>query len=293
MSSLIETIVRRPYRRSAVDESTQADIAEKVARAQEQCQPVKFSVPFGGYKLAHLPHSPHLNWAEVFWLNYLRDYAEPIAVSHPAGVVFSFSYMSGVLSFINGYPAAYQALYIDELRRLFSLASCDRIRFELMDIADLYGGAQQALEAAEQRYQSLQAHWPVSPEAETQKLASAARNITSTEPEDIRTAAMRCDAMESLEQRRRFNKFGEHIQLSNLRGSLSLHLGSAPGTVVQAWVGIGALLQGKGRIISLGQWQKSPLHEVSAAGLALPLSRHLLESISPEDWAGLSVIPVD
>ena len=292
MNCLIQTILRRPYRRTAVDESTLQDIAKKAAMAQEQGKPLKFSVPFGGYKHSKIPYSPHLNWAEVFWLDYLRSYAEPIVKLHPAGVIFSLSYMSGVLNFINNYPTAYQAIYIEELQRLCSLASCNNICFELVDIADFYGGAENALEAAEDRYQSFMTHWPVSGDAETHKLASAARNITSTDPSDIRTAAIRCDAMESLEKRRNFNKYGSHIQLSNLRSSLSLHIGSAPGTVVQPWVGIGALLQGKGRIISGSQWQRAPLREVAAANLVLPLTDYLQELIKPEDWSGLLGIPV-
>lgn len=292
MSKLVQAIVRRPYRRTAVDESTLQDIATKASLAQEQWKPLKFSVPFGGYKHINLPYSPHLNWAEVFWLDYLRSYAEPIAKLHPPGIVFSLSYMSGVLSFINGYSAAYQTLYIEELRRLCSLVSCGNICFELVDIADFYGGVQEALEAVEHRYQSFEVHWPVSKEAEAHKLASAARNITSTDSEEIRAAAMRCDAMESLEYRRNFNKYGVHIQLSNMRGSLSLHIGSTPGTVVQPWVGVGVLLQGKAKIISSSQWQNEPLREVVAAKLVLPLSNYLQKLIKPDDWSGLIVIAV-
>lgn len=293
LSKLIQTIIRKPYRRTAVDQSTLQDITIKVNAARKKCESLSFSVPFGGYKHSDLPCSPHLNWAEVFWLDYLRSYAEPIVKLHPPGVVFSLSYMSGVLAFINNYPAAYQTLYIAELQRLCSLASCSSIRFEIVDIADFYGGPEKALEAVERRYQSFMMHWPVSSDAKKHKLASAARNITSTDPDDICTAAMRCDAMESLEQRRRFNKYGHHIQLSHLRSSLSLHIGSASGTVVQPWVGVGILSQGKGRIISGGQWQSASLRNIEVSNLALPLSSYLQERIKSDDWSGLLSIPVD
>lgn len=97
LAAMFDLIVRRPFRRSAIDAAAGSDIRAKVAEFG-----VKFSVPFGGYKGRCLPWSPHLNWAEVFWFEYLRDYAQPMV--HLAGkeVEFVLTYLSGVLEFVNG-----------------------------------------------------------------------------------------------------------------------------------------------------------------------------------------------
>ena len=254
--SLVELITRKPFRRTAVDADTLEDIKRKASMAQSTASPLEFSLPFGGYKARDLPGGPHLNWAEVFWLEYLRRYATPLAEQHAPGVVISFSYVSGVLEFINGIPAAEQQSYLHELSQLLHILSCERIRFRLVDIADAYGGPQAALQATQALYQTLRDTWAPS-EGELQaRLSSARRNLLHNDEQTadaaaVRDAALKCAAMESLEQRRAFNKFGPRIQLSHMRGaSLSLHLGSCRSSVVQPWVGYGLLDNGIPRIVS-------------------------------------------
>ena len=254
LRTLHQLVVRRPFRRSRVDDETSQDIRNKLQRVTEEQGPISFSVPFGGYKAPQLLHSPHLNWAEVFWLDYLRSYAQPLADLYAGGVVFSFSYMSGVLAVINQIPETQQRCYINELQQLMSSASCNKIRFELVDLAEAFGGSANALQAVQQRYSEFLHYWPVSIEAEQQKLASAKRNLPvelQHNSEEVRKSAMLCDAMESLELRRQFNKFSHRIQLTHVRGgSLSVHMGSCRGSVMQPWVGYGIVDKGVHRIVS-------------------------------------------
>lgn len=252
--ALLKLIVRRPFRRSQADNATQADIIGKLSQSLRDQQPIKFSVPFGGYKHPQLPHSPAINLAETFWLNYLRSYAEPMVALYPAGVTFSFTYMSGVIEAINGISRADQATYLNQLAQLCQQLSCSQIRFELVDIADLMGGTEQATATLWKRYRLLEA---AGTEPVAKALASAERNLVDSEQQSPRTSALLCEAMESIPERRNFNKFGSHIQLSHQKASLSVHIGSCQTSVVQPWVGFGCYdSNGKPRIISVRQWQQ-------------------------------------
>ncbi|WP_200388263.1 NTP transferase domain-containing protein [Thiocapsa imhoffii] len=253
-------VLRRPFRRSSADIKTKLDIQRKLNFALRYQQPIKFSVPFGGYKHPKIPDSPALNLAETFWLEYLREYVEPIARYHAPGVEIALSYMSGVLDFINGIPAAHQRPYITELKEHIQHFCCARIHFQLVDIADYLGGTDQARQTLELHYQAMKL---AGKRPSDKAIASAARNVQfdlvvpeegSNYPLDIEDAALRCEAMESFPERRRFNKFGEHIQLSHQRGDRSVHIGSCRTSTVQPWVGIGVYDQEKPRILSLRQW---------------------------------------
>ncbi|WP_371347440.1 hypothetical protein [Ancylobacter sp. IITR112] len=273
---LAARIAARAWRRSGVDAETAADIRAKAAAAIAAGVPLGFAVPFGGYKGPRQPAAPHIDWAELFWIAHLRAYAETLAALHAPGVVISLSYFHGVLGGINRLPQSDQDRYIQGLRALLAHYSDARIRFELIDLSALFGGPAGAVAAIERRYDELRRSGAEPPGP---ALRSAARNVMHDHASEavIREAALRCLAMESLEERRRFNKFGPRIQITHIRGaSLSLHLGSCATSIHQPWVGTG-VLEGDGaggwrpRIVNGGAIQPGAWVEVA----------HKLQGLSP------------
>lgn len=248
-TAITQLICAKPFRRSAVDAATATDIQSKVETAINSKQPIHFSVPFGGYKALHQPLAPHINWAEVFWLDYLRSYGRRIAAQHEPGVVFSFSYFSAVLDWLNGYPSAAQAIYINELQQICQYLSEPKLRFELVDFTTMMGGQEQVLTQVEPQYQAYLFGELAAPTDLSGKLKSAASNLLTSNAQNfsqdsaaIRHAAMRCALLEALPIRRNFNKFGNHIQLTHIKGaSLALHLGSCRTSIAQPWVSSGWL----------------------------------------------------
>ena len=241
--SLLTLATARPWRRSGVDADTRADTRRKIAAALSAGAPIEFSVPFGGYKGFRQPGFPRADWAEVFWLAYLRAYGARLAAAHAPGVVISLSYFSGVLDFINGLTPADQGRYIADLALLCAAASGGGVGIRLVDLSEAYGGAEAARSEIESRYLALRA--TESPPLPEGSLRSAARNLLGEAAPDMaaaREAALRCAAMEGLEKRRAFNKFSSRIQITHIRGtSLALHLGTCQTSIMQPWVGTGIL----------------------------------------------------
>ena len=238
----------RPWRRSAVDAATHADLLRKLRACVREQAPICFAVPFGGYKGWQVPGAPHLNWAEVMWLDYLAAYASRLAALHPPGVVVQLTCLRGVLGWLNHLPDGQQDTYLAELQTLLAHKSTPRLQFALVDLAAEVPDVPALLD--DWSAQALTAPMPT-----PAQLASAARNLvpdhdgqTLDQTDDARwraaieQAARRCAVMEAWPPRRAFNKLGPRIQLTHVRGaSLSLHLGSCRSGVAQPWVATGAL----------------------------------------------------
>ncbi len=280
VEALAGVICARPWRRTAVDADTAADMARKLRDAIQAERPVEFAVPFGGYKGWRQDSFPHPDWAELFWTDYLRGFAARIAALHAPGVVISFSYTGGVLDWVNNLPKGAQQTYIAGFERLLAARSTPRLQMRCEDHAREYGGRDALLALLADRLHSA----PPVTEAD---LRSAARNLRpmglADGPADVAAtaeAARRCAVMMSLEARRAFNKFGPRIQLTHIRGaSLSLHLGSCRTAVAQPWVSTGYLRwSGERR-----DWLEALATAGGGAGRALlrvPV-RHALQGVSP------------
>ncbi len=283
IDGLMRAVTARPWRRSAVDTDTQHDIARKLSDAVAARRPLEFSLPFGGYKGWRLPGSPHLDWAELFWVDYLRRYAERLARLHAPGVVISLTCLTGLLGWVNNLRQTDQDTYLDELCRLLKGRSSPRVALRLVDLTDRCGGAAAALTQMTEREATA-------PDPTPTQMASAARNLVRHGGEQdlsgldsaawqaaITRSARRCAVMEGLEPRRTFNKFGPRIQVTHVRGaSLSLHLGSCRSAVAQPWVSTGFL-----------EWQPDAGAWLERLGSALPVGvrdvpvTHPLLSLSP------------
>lgn len=282
VDTLVGLVGARRWRRSGIDAPTRKDIWNKTAAAIAEGSPLAFAVPFGGYKGPHQPSAPYINWAEVFWIAHLRAYAETLAAAYAPGVALSLSYFHGVLGALNGLSLHDQNRYIDGLRPLLAHFSDARIRFELVDLSQAFGGPAGAVAAIERRFQEMQAAPQALAHLPAASLRSAARNLVDgggapIGEDQVRDSALRCAAMESLDERRRFNKFSSRIQITHIRGAtLSLHLGSCRTSTMQPWVGTGVLESRDGDV-----WQTRILNGRLTAPDALLTVRHPLEDIAP------------
>lgn len=243
IDEIMRTILAKPWRRTSVDIETEADVRRKVTSAIRESEPIRFALPFGGYKGWRARSFPHIDWAEVFWLEYLFKFGTRIAGIYSPGVEITLSYTGGILTWMNNLPPGTADLYQDELSRLLPLMSGSGVRFLMEDHSRLYGDADSLITFLEERADSL-------PMPTLQERSSAARNLYPCHGQDIWTpddpevvqAARRCSAMLALDHRRNFNKFGPRIQITHIRGaSLSLHLGSTRSSVAQPWVTSGYL----------------------------------------------------
>lgn len=248
----VRAVASGRWRRSALSERSRLDLVDKVTRAHAARQPLTFSVPFGAYKSWRIHSHPMPNWAEVFALSHLRKYMESISHVYPYGAVVEFSYLSGVMDLVSNQRPEWQTTYVSALEPLLEHFSDDLIRLRLVDLASHID----ARAAVEDGYARLADEWPryVDPDTRSHKLASAERNLVRDGVEDLRhippdewkarvyRSAVYCDALDSLPERRAFNKFGPRIQLVFIRGpEPSIHVASCATSTSQFWVSEGVV----------------------------------------------------
>lgn len=77
--------------------------------------PIKFSFPFGGYKLWRLEEVPEVDWAELFSLMYYTKWLKPIAEVYKPGIIFDFASDDMIVERMNNIPKK----DIEEYKRSF------------------------------------------------------------------------------------------------------------------------------------------------------------------------------
>lgn len=247
--------LRGPYRRSACSPVSLNDVHRKITEAILGGQPIRFSVPFGGYKLWRLESSPWPDWGEVFAVLYLLEYITPIAVAYEPGVEVIFSYCSLGVAEANGLEAHSIPSYVSRFSDL--LFECQRLhgqtnaRLQLFDVATLYDG-DEGMQELEKKLAETRSRWSLSiPQEDRERMiASARRNLrisanhfSETElQKKYEESAQAVYAVDSLSKRRWFNKYSDKIQLVYVRGpEPSIHIGSCRTSICQFNVGSGVV----------------------------------------------------
>ena len=237
---LFKTMTSGKWRRSALDDASRRDIQDKIEHAISKDAAIEFSVPFGGYKSWTLHSYPHLNWADVFAVNFLRRFGEDVAQFGRCKVVITFSYCSGVMDLVNNMRLDEQDLYTREFQKLLDAFSDSRVQMALFDIADKFRSLDALRERVRDGASVVSQGWETLDQgARLKRLRSAERNLQRNGVEDLRAldeqelesrierSAMFCEALDCLPERREFNKFSSRIQLVHVRGPTpSIHLAS-------------------------------------------------------------------
>lgn len=243
------------WRRSALSEYSSDDTLSKIQRALDNQRELVFSIPFGGYKSWRISSSPLPNWAEVFFVDYLRRFLREVNSAFPYGVSAEFTYISGVMDIVSNHPPEWQLAYIAAMEKLLSYYSDVPGQMTIVDIAGLTSSGDARLPLLRNYEENLQKWDPEDLTAEQEnKLRSAERNFAVEGVEDLRsldsheldlrvlTSAIMCDSLDSLADRRTYNKFGPRIQLVFGRDPQpALHIGSCETSTLHFWVAEGLL----------------------------------------------------
>lgn len=247
------------FRRTAIDDESREDVKRKINEAVSKNLPIEFSIPFGGYKNYRVPAYPEADWAEVFNLRFMIRYLLPIAKLYEAGVVLYYSYNSGIMNEVSNMPIEFQKTYEASFIKLvnyFNELCPTNFEIKIQPINDLYVNATEWKNEFNALYERNKKEWTslYNEESREKKIQSARhnlilngeRNLLGLSEKELETeylnAAMMCDALDSLSQRRKFNKYSHRIQLVFVRGpKTSIHVGVCEGATMHFWVGLGVL----------------------------------------------------
>lgn len=300
LGEMYRAVTSRAWRRTAVDDEAARDIKKKIATSVDRGEPIKFSIPSGGYKSWHENRHPGINWAEILCLAYMSKNARRISKIYKGGVEIDITFASGVMGLVSNFDDTGQ--YRQELGELAKAMSGHGVSIRAVDISELVGGTDVIIEEMKANFETIRDNWKRGKHDISKRVESARRNfkikgiIDYSGLDDIemgvvyRESAMMCEALDSVSARREYNKYSDRIQLVFVRGPrLSLHVGSCETSCFHPWVGSGLLesvgVEGviRGRILSYRAIQSRDW---------VPVEHGVVKAGLPDDMRAIPVVQV-
>lgn len=95
-------------------------VSRGVADALANDRPIRLINNFGGFKTVRADSAPHVDWAEVFHLAFVRRWLVPICSVYPPGVEVEYTGQGGIGSFVDNIPLDHPLSYEQEFTDLVS-----------------------------------------------------------------------------------------------------------------------------------------------------------------------------
>lgn len=117
---IAKAILSKKFRKWAVDDDLQAHLENAIKISFANNEPIKFVMPFGGYKLWRLDEAPEADWAELFSMMFYAAWLKPIADTYEPGVWFDFSSDDVIVKRLNNTPKTDTEAYENSFNQTIS-----------------------------------------------------------------------------------------------------------------------------------------------------------------------------
>ncbi len=282
----------KKFRKWKLDDSSEKQIKEAIKINVSNNQPIKFTFPFGGYKLWRLPSQPEVDWAEFFSIAHYSNYIAQILPFYKPGVEFYFSSDDIIIERMDNisskdtdaYFNSFQVL-LENFRKYFP----DNFKMEIIRVADLYKDKKDFEDELKNRLievKGTSALWTEEQLLRKNRMSDmninwdGAKNLTTLSEEArqeiIKLGPILHDAYTSVPTRRAFVRGEDKVVVFTTPIPNAITIGSTKNSVTKCWTGFGVLENEKGeyhdRILSPSQFEdaKDVEHEEATVNL-IPL----------------------
>lgn len=115
---IFRKLTSKKFRKTALDPDSEQQIKTAIHTNVSENKPIKFTYPFGGYKIWRVPTYPNVDWAEFFTISYVLRYVSPILQAYKPGVELYFSSDDVVIELIDNYPREDLDAYVTSFKQL-------------------------------------------------------------------------------------------------------------------------------------------------------------------------------
>ena len=274
----IETYIYRKltstkFRKTSVDIDSEKKVKEAIHINVEKNEPIKFTYPFGAYKIWRVPTYPQVDWAEFFTISYVCRYVSSILEAYKPGAEIVFSSDDVVIELIDNYPRKDLDAYVSsfkELLEVFRNYLPDNLKVKLKQVvSDVYTPEEYSFELeklfsemkktglSEERKEKLR---KVGFEFNFQRNGKIDLTSDAKYEKVLDDLMIYSEAYLKLEKRKAFVRGEDKIVLFSQKISNALDIGSTNVSKAKFWVGIGVLEHSDGkffdRIMSPKQWEE-------------------------------------
>lgn len=138
---IFQKLTSKKFRKWAINDDSVRRVKEAIRVSMDKNEPIKFTYPFGGYKLWRIPTAPEVDWAEFLMISYYVNYVAPILQTYEPGVEFVFSSDDLIIERMNNIPKEDTDAYFSSFTKLinaFSEYFPSNMKMEIKQVSSLY-----------------------------------------------------------------------------------------------------------------------------------------------------------
>lgn len=254
-SFILKVITRSKYRKWSISDSVKANLLKAIKLNMEKNEPIKFTFPFGGYKLWSLKSAPEVDWAEFFTIAYYLEFLAPIAKAYEPGIILSFSSDDVIIERMDNIPKEDTDRYYNSFKKLLTYFNASfpyNFKVEIKRVADMYNPEEfeQELKVNYARVAEQIESWDMEKKEkylESSKLNFCVNGVIdlTNDPKEverrINEGSIYHDSYCSMTRRRGFVRGEDKIVLFCTPINNSIPLGTTKNSITKFWTGFGIL----------------------------------------------------
>ncbi len=246
---IVKTVLSKKFRKWAVDDDLIAHLENAIKVNFEKKGPIKFVMPFGGYKLWRLGESPEADWAELFSMMFYALWLKPIADVYEPGVWFDFSSDDVVLERLDniskGDTKAYKKTF-EEVITFLEAYIPKNLKFTFTPVGSRYSSGEFDAELDSIMTQYLEEHDKKLPESSSEEKKMMDLNARRTEenladPDWYGKNKLMHNSYMSVSKRRPYSRTEDKILVFTKILPKGVAVGTTKTSTAKFWAGVGAL----------------------------------------------------
>lgn len=279
---IFKTIMSKKFRKFSVTPEYADYIKESINNSVEKNLPIKFSFPFGGYKLWRLEETPETDWAELFTLMYYAKWLKPITDAYEPGIIFDFASDDMIVEKMNNIPKKDTEQYRESFNGLIKFLEKYipvNLKFIFTPISSFYAPSEFEKDL-EDKIAKKREEFGGLPVLDDKKRKMVELNVRLSPGQDAdplwrEKIELLHQAYYTIDKRRPYNRAKDKILVFpyTLKDGRCIAVGTTKTSVAKFWVGVGVLKKIENSyieyILSPSQLSKSKLEKenISIEGL--------------------------
>ncbi len=247
---ICKSIMSKKFRKFSLISEYIEHIKRVVDESIENNQPIRFSFPFGGYKLWRLEETPEVDWAELFTLMYYSKWLKPIAEVYKPGIIFDFASDDMIVERMNNIPKEDTQKYkesFEELVKFLEGYIPENIKFTFTPISSFYTSEEFEKDLAD-KIEKKKIEFGGLPKLGDKERRMVELNVKLNPGQDKdplwrEKIELLHQSYYSVDKRRPYNRAKDKILVfpTSVKDGKVIAVGTTKTSVAKFWVGIGIL----------------------------------------------------